>query len=159
MKLAKPIHRIAAYLVDFVITGIITLIVALLCSFDFYKLFVNNVFLNKDVIFTISDLFGFYRAIFISTLLICSYYTLIPFLLNGQTLGKKFFRIKVVNDQGEKASLKRLFIREIFGKYLLNFASLFLGHIISFILLKNRPDRKSIADILAATVVVDVEKK
>ena len=71
----------------------------------------------------------------------------------------KFFRIQILNEKGEKASLKRLFIREIFGKLFLNFASLFIGNIVSLILIVNRKDRKSIADILAATIVVDVEKK
>ena len=70
-----------------------------------------------------------------------------------------FFRIKVVNEKGEKASLKRLFIREIFGKFLLNFVSFFFGHLISLLLLQSRTDKKSIADILAATIVVDVDKK
>ena len=100
-----------------------------------------------------------YRSIFISTLLITAYYTLVPFLFDGQTLGKRFFRIKVVNERGEKASLKRLFIREVFGKYLLNFVSFFFGHIISFVLLQSRKDKKSIADILAATIVIDVDPK
>ena len=159
MKLAKSKHRVAAYLVDFVITGIITMVVCLLCSFDIYRVLVDSVFLGKDTLLSISDMFDFYRSIFISTLLICAYFTLLPFLLNGQTIGKMIFRIKVVNERGEKASLKRLFIREIFGKFLLNFGSLFFGHIISFVLLENRKDKKSIADILAATIVVDVEKK
>lgn len=159
MKLAKSIHRAAAYLVDFVITGIITLIVCLLCSFDVYRVLIDSVFLGQDTLLSITDMFAFYRSIFISTLLICAYFTLLPFLLDGQTIGKKIFRIKVVNERGEKASLKRLFIREIFGKFLLNFVSFFFGHLISFILLESRKDKKSIADILAATIVVDVEKK
>ena len=159
MKLAKSKHRVAAYVVDFIITGIITMIVCLLCSFDVYRVLVDSVILKKDTLLSINDMFAFYRSIFISTLLICAYFTLLPFLLDGQTLGKKLFRIKVVNEKGEKASLKRLFIREIFGKYLLNFVSFFFGHLISFILLENRKDRKSIADILAATIVIDVEKK
>ena len=158
MKLAKTIHRTAAYVVDFVVTGIITLLVCLLCSFDVYRVLVDSVFRGKDTLLSITDMFAFYRAIFISTLLVCAYFTLLPFLLNGQTLGKRMFRIKVVNERGEKASLKRLFIREIFGKFLLNFVSFFFGHLIPFILLQSRKDKKSIADILAATIVVDVEK-
>lgn len=159
MKLAKTKHRAAAYIVDFVITGIITLLVCLLCSFDVYRVLVDSVFRGKDTLLSISEMFSFYRAIFISTLLICAYFTLLPFLLDGQTLGKKIFKIKVVNERGEKASLKRLFIREIFGKYLLNFVSFFFGHLISLLLLQSRKDKKSIADILAATIVVDVDKK
>ena len=109
MKLAKTIHRTAAYVVDFVVTGIITLLVCLLCSFDVYRVLVDSVFRGKDTLLSITDMFAFYRAIFISTLLVCAYFTLLPFLLNGQTLGKRMFRIKVVNERGEKASLKRLY--------------------------------------------------
>lgn len=159
MKLAKTKHRAAAYIVDFIVTGIITLLVCLLCSFDVYRVLIDSVFRRKDTLLSISEMFSFYRAIFISTLLVCAYFTLLPFLLNGQTLGKKVFKIRVVNEQGEKASLKRLFIREIFGKFLLNFVSFFFGHLISLLLLQSRKDKKSIADILAATIVVDVEKK
>lgn len=159
MKLAKPIHRIAAYLLDFVITGIITMLVCLICSFDIYGVFLSSLLLGKDTVLNFREIFSFYCSVLISTLLICSYFTLLPFLLNGQTLGMKFFRIKILNEKGEKASLKRLFIREIFGKLFLNFASMFVGNIVSLFLMINRKDRKSIADILAATIVVDVVNK
>lgn len=158
MKLAKTKHRVAAYIVDFVITGLITAIVCLLFSIDIYGIIID-VIAGFSISLSLSDIIAVYRSIFISTLLITAYYTLVPFLFDGQTLGKRFFRIKVVNERGEKASLKRLFIREVFGKYLLNFVSFFFGHIISFVLLQSRKDKKSIADILAATIVIDVDPK
>ena len=159
MKLSKPIHRIAAYLLDFIITGIITMIVCLLCSIDIYKVFINSLILGRETLLSHKEIFSFYCSIMLSTLLTCSYFTLLPFLFRGQTLGMKFFRIKILNEKGEKASLKRLFIREIFGKLFLNFASMFVGNIVSLFLMINRKDRKSIADILAATIVVDVVNK
>ena len=158
MKLAKTKHRLAAYIVDFVVTGLITAIVCLLFSINIYEIIID-IIAGFSIHLSLNDIIALYRSIFISTLLVCAYFTLVPFLFNGQTLGKKIFRIKVVNERGEKASLKRLFIREIFGKFLLNFVSFFFGHLISFILLESRNDKKSIADILAATIVVDVEKK
>ena len=158
MKLAKTKHRVAAYIVDFIITGLITAIICLLFSIDIYGIIID-VIAGFSISLSLSDIIAVYRSIFISTLLVTAYYTLVPFLFDGQTLGKKFFRIKVVNERGEKASLKRLFIREVFGKYLLNFVSFFFGHIISFVLLQSRKDKKSIADILAATIVIDVDPK
>lgn len=158
MKLAKTKHRLAAYIVDFIATGLITAIVCLLFSINIYEIIID-IIAGDSIHLSLNDVIALYRSIFISTLLVCAYFTLVPFLFNGQTLGKKIFRIKVVNEKGEKASLKRLFIREIFGKFLLNFVSFFFGHLISFILLESRNDKKSIADILAATIVVDVEKK
>ena len=41
MKLAKTKHRVAAYLVDFVITGLITAIICLLFSIDFYGIVID----------------------------------------------------------------------------------------------------------------------
>lgn len=158
MKLAKTKHRVAAYIVDFAITGLITAIVCLLFSIDIYGIIID-IIAGFKLSLTLNDVIAVYRSIFISTLLICTYFTLVPFLFDGQTLGKKFFRIKVVNEKGEKASLKRLFIREVFGKYLLNFVSFFFGHIISFVLMQSRKDKKSIADILAATIVIDADPK
>ena len=158
MKLAKTKHRVAAYIVDFIITGLITAIICLLFSIDIYGIIID-VIAGFSISLSLSDIIAVYRSIFISTLLITAYYTLVPFLFDGQTLGKKFFRIKVVNERGEKASLKRLFIREVFGKYLLNFVSFFFGHIISFVLLQSRKDKKSIADVLAATIVIDADPK
>ena len=134
------------------------IIVCLLFSIDIYGI-VIDVIAGFSISLSLSDIIAVYRSIFISTLLITAYYTLVPFLFDGQTLGKRFFRIKVVNEKGEKASLKRLFIREVFGKYLLNFVSFFFGHIISFVLMQSRKDKKSIADILAATVVIDADPK
>ena len=158
MKLAKTKHRFAAYCVDFFITGLITAVICLLFSINIYEVIID-IIAGIDIKLDLNDVIAAYRSIFISTLLICAYFTLIPFLFNGQTLGKKIFKIKVVNEKGEKASLKRLFIREVFGKYLLNFVSFFFGHIISFVLMQSRKDKKSIADILAATIVIDVAPK
>ena len=158
MKLAKTKHRFAAYCVDFFVTGLITAIICLLFSIDIYGIIID-IIAGFDIHLSLNDILALYRSIFISTLLVCAYFTLVPFLFDGQTLGKKIFRIKVVNERGEKASLKRLFIREIFGKFLLNFVSFFFGHLISFVLLQSRNDKKSIADILAATIVIDVDKK
>ena len=158
MKLAKTKHRLAAYVVDFIATGLITAVVCLLFSIDIYGIIID-IIAGIDIQLNLKDVIAMYRSIFISTLLVCAYFTLVPFLFNGQTLGKKIFKIKVVNERGERASLKRLFIREIFGKFLLNFVSFFFGHLISFVLLQSRNDKKSIADILAATIVVDAEQK
>ena len=56
MKLAKPIHRIAAYILDFLITGLITILVCLACSFDIFKVFINSYFNNKDTLLSFNDM-------------------------------------------------------------------------------------------------------
>ena len=83
------------------------MLICLLCSFDVYNVFINSVIKGQNTMLSFKEMFSFYTSIVISTVLICSYFSLLPFLLNGQTLGMKFFRIRILNEAGEKASLKR----------------------------------------------------
>lgn len=151
MKPAKPLNRVAAYIVDFLITGITMLVVYFIFSFDFIFLF-NKGILNMDF----NTAIHFYRVTVVNALLICSYFTLVPYILDGQTLGKKIFRIKVVMVDGSKITFASLFIREILGKLLLNFINIFLANLASFVLMLYREDKRAIGDIFAKTMVVDI---
>lgn len=151
MKPAKPLNRVAAYIVDFLITGITMLVVYFIFSFDFIFLF-NKGILNMDF----NTAIHFYRVTVVNALLICSYFTLVPYILDGQTLGKKIFRIKVVMVDGSKITFASLFVREILGKLLLNFINIFLANLASFVLMLYREDKRAIGDIFAKTMVVDI---
>lgn len=151
MKPAKPLNRVAAYIVDFLITGITILVVYFICSFDFIFLFKKGI-LNMDF----NTAIHFYRVTVVNALLICSYFTLVPYILDGQTLGKKIFRIKVVMVDGSKITFASLFVREILGKLLLNFINIFLANLASFVLMLYREDKRAIGDIFAKTMVVDI---
>ena len=151
MKPAKPLNRVAAYIVDFLITGITILVVYFICSFDLIFLF-NKGILNMDF----NTAIHFYRVTVVNALLICSYFTLVPYILDGQTLGKKIFRIKVVMVDGSKITFASLFVREILGKLLLNFINIFLANLASFVLMLYREDKRAIGDIFAKTMVVDI---
>ena len=148
---ARPINRLAAYIVDFLITGILMLVIYFIFSFDLIFLFGKGI-LNMDF----NSGIHFYRVTFINVLLICSYFTLIPYLLDGQTIGKKLFRIKVVMVDGSKITFASLFIREILGKLLLNFINIFLANLASYVLMVYREDKRAIGDIFAKTMVVDI---
>jgi uncharacterized RDD family membrane protein YckC len=151
MKPAKPLNRVAAYIVDFLITGITMLVIYFIFSFDFIFLF-NKGILNMDF----NTAIHFYRVTVVNALLICSYFTLVPYILDGQTLGKKIFRIKVVMVDGSKITFASLFVREILGKLLLNFINIFLANLASFVLMLYREDKRAIGDIFAKTMVVDI---
>lgn len=148
---ARPINRLAAYIVDFLITGILMLVIYFIFSFDLIFLFGKGI-LNMDF----NTAIHFYRVTFINVLLICSYFTLIPYLLDGQTIGKKLFRIKVVMVDGSKITFASLFVREILGKLLLNFINIFLANLASYVLMVYREDKRAIGDIFAKTMVVDI---
>ena len=151
MKPAKPLNRVAAYIVDFLITGITMLVIYFIFSFDFIFLFTKGI-LNMDF----NTAIHFYRVTVVNALLICSYFTLVPYILDGQTLGKKIFRIKVVMVDGSKITFASLFVREILGKLLLNFINIFLANLASFVLMLYREDKRAIGDIFAKTMVVDI---
>ena len=145
MRPAKPLNRLAAYLIDFVITGLTMLIIDII-------FFLKKEILNMDL----NTAIHFYRVTFINVLLICSYFTLVPYLLDGQTLGKKIFRIKVVMVDGSEITFASLFVREILGKLLLNFINIFLANLASYALMLYREDKRAIGDIFAKTMVVDI---
>ena len=127
------------------------LVIYFIFSFDLIFLFGKGI-LNMDF----NTAIHFYRVTFINVLLICSYFTLIPYLLDGQTIGKKLFRIKVVMVDGSKITFACLFIREILGKLLLNFINIFLANLASYVLMVYREDKRAIGDIFAKTMVVDI---
>ncbi|MBE5934790.1 MAG: RDD family protein [Lachnospiraceae bacterium] len=53
---------------------------------------------------------------------------------SGQTIGKKVFRIKVVNDDLTKASFWRVFYREVIGRYLCGLKEfVWIGYLIMFL--------------------------
>lgn len=154
MNPAKPMNRVAAYILDFIITGIMIIVIYFIFSFDLIFLFGKGI-LNMDL----NTAIHFYRVTFINVLLICSYFTLIPYLLDGQTIGKKIFRIKVVMVDGSKITFASLFVREILGKLLLNFINIFLANLASYVLMLYRDDKRAIGDIFAKTMVVDITNK
>ena len=63
------------------------------------------------IIDIISNLLFDYKWITLLSILI--YYVIIPYLMNGQTLGKKFLNLKITTTNDKKLSLFRIFIREL----------------------------------------------
>ncbi len=151
MKTARPLNRLAAYMIDFTITAIAMFLIYFIFSFDLLFLFGKGI-LEMDL----NTAIHFYRVTFINVLLVCSYFTVIQYLLNGQTIGKKLFRIKVVMIDGSDITFSSLFIREILGKLLLNFVNVFLANFASYMLMLYRDDRRAIGDIFAKTMVIDI---
>ena len=151
MKLARVRHRIMASLIDLVI---MTLLLSLIFL---WKLpFIISMFkVNEHVVSTkfIVDMFRW--GIIFSVILII-YYTIIPLLLNGQTIGKKIFKLKITGECKEKIDFKTLFYREVISGIFISFASLGITALASVITMLLREDKKSIADIFAKTTVVDL---
>ena len=127
-----------------------------------------------------------YSAVFSLTLLIVSLASLFSFALtellvpsifkNGQTLGKKIFGIGIMRTDGVKVSFFQLFVRAILGKHtietmvpLLIMMMFFMGttgivgltvviliYLLQIILMIATHTNSVIHDLLAVTVVVDI---
>ena len=151
MQIARARHRIAAYLFDCAIVYSISILIlarplVLLIktlnsttSIDVINLFINSIVSGGIVL-----------------IFIIFYCVIIPYLFKGQTIGKKFFRIKIVKIDGSNVSLGTLFVREIIGKILVDFICLGTAVIADGFVLVNSENHLTFYDVLASTMVVDV---
>lgn len=151
MKLAKVRHRLLASLLDLGIVlgmlGIITL----------GKLpIIINIFSQENYTVTAKFILDIFRYGIIFAILMLVYYIVIPLFLNGQTIGKKIFKLQIFRDDGKKMDYKTMFYREGVGRIFINFASLGITAFASIIIMIIREDKKDLADILAKTKVIDL---
>ena len=151
MKLAKVRHRIMAALLD------IAVIIAFLLVITILKLpFTISMFANVENVTTLKFVLDVFRWGVLVAILLLVYYIVVPLLLEGQTLGKKVFKLKIVKDNDEKINSSTMFYREGIGKIFVSFASLGITVIVSVIIMILREDNKGLSDILAKTKVVDL---
>lgn len=115
----------------------------------------------------------------VNTMIIMLLYIFLPFYMEGSTLGKKITKIKVVKEDGTKASLNTLFFRSMLINYLgyllIALASIFIlnsfGYfivtliltileillvIISSFMILYRHDKRGLHDIITHTKVVNI---
>lgn len=113
----------------------------------------------------------------ISLALTIAYYVVFQTLYNGQTLGKKLFKIKVVNKDNESPSILQILIRSLFTMsivsslfgilflfilskkiYMISFLSIVgfetIFMIVSIMFILYRKDKKGLHDMMAKTMVV-----
>ncbi len=180
---AAPATRFYAYLIDWVVGGILCALPAVLMYGGLTKR--NDVFTDLYVF----PALGFDRAwsylaggLCIAAAII--YFVYIPWKKNpGQTFGKKIMKIKVVNNDGSTASFRSLFIREfvgmmivesgaiVVGAYFRQIATLLLSYdvdywwqlignfllIVSGILVFSTASHRALHDYLAGTKVIQAQ--
>lgn len=119
--------RLAAYLVDSCILGIVLL--CLKTPVVFMKMALPDAIIFSDVLFH----FDIFDIVFY--LLSVLYFTLFT-SLTGTTIGKRLFNLAVVDCEGKKLSFFNALFRETIGKYLSNV--MYFGYIMIFIDKNNR---------------------
>ena len=173
-------ERIAAAVIDAIIVSVIALIpMALMGAIYGFENALELAFLQENPLEPTSDYINFIViSLGIETIIGILYFALLPFLWNGQTLGKRFLGIKAINEFGENPSFIKHLVRAIqnWGAYVMfplsflifvNYLTYFVlstllwiipGIIIlvSMIMLLSREDGKGLHDLLAGTNVVKV---
>jgi uncharacterized RDD family membrane protein YckC len=141
MPLASFTRRAIALLIDFIAAGILFVLLAVgfILFSQLTGLFSLDPQLNIDFRF-----FGNWYSV----VWLVIYFTLTVYFTNGQTVGKKLCRIRVVSLVHKRLNLWHAFERAIgYGASTLEFGFGFFQYFI-------RPDRRTIHDRIAETLVV-----
>lgn len=185
--------RFLAYLIDIILVGTIMGIISAIFTTKNATVLSNQFLeLNEQVINTKLDFGIYYSRVaditlsldrenfminIINCVIIILYFVVLPLYKNGQTLGKKIFKIKIVREDKEDLTANELIIRNIVVNGLLNtflaFCLVFLlsgfeyftiTSIIGFIqfvlvvvsacMIIFRKDKKGLHDIITKTKVV-----
>lgn len=187
------LKRFLAYLIDIILVGTIMGIISAIFTTK-NAIVLSNQFLelNEQVINTKLDFGIYYSRVaditlsldrenfminIINCVIIILYFVVLPLYKNGQTLGKKIFKIKIVREDKEDLTANELIIRNIVVNGLLNtflaFCLVFLlsgfeyftiTSILGFIqfvlvvvsacMIIFRKDKKGLHDIITKTKVV-----
>lgn len=152
MNRAKPRHRIFAFLFDLAISYAI----AFLIMFESIVALIDAVLTNDTA--SIFALFG--SSLFsggVTIIFLILYFLILPLKWKGQTIGKKFFKLRIVKLDGTPVDFMTLFIREVIGRILIAAMSVGLSMIVNGTTLVLNEHRLVFHDILASTQVIDVE--
>lgn len=136
-------ERILAYVIDWIIK-IAYIIVTYQLTFNFFK--VDRLISDMDQWSQIAIYVTFYLPVI--------FYTLIfETLLDGQTLGKRILKIKVVKIDGYQASLADFIIRWIFRIVDLNMMS----GVVALVAIVTSPKNQRLGDMTAGTSVITLK--
>ena len=152
MKLARVRHRVVSSVID----QIIILAATMILFIAVWPGVIVSIVTKEPI--TMWMVLRFIRVAMVYTFMILFYYMVVPIYMKGQTLSKKFLKIKVVNDDGSDVDYKVLFFREAICRILLRCLSFGLSDLVSFIIMFIREDRKNLSDVFAKTKVIDLKE-
>ena len=147
LEIASFGDRFFARFVDIIITNIAIRAISLapiLISFNFGEY-----------------LYAVYIFVIIQIIILIGYFVVYPYKNNGQTLGKKWNKLRAVNLDGSNLSLGHFFIREFFATLIIYIGAFFIGEYtylwyLTYLLALTKKKR-ALHDILAGTQVIKIK--
>lgn len=150
MNKAKPYHRIFANLFDIVVVSALILLLTFQSLISLINGLVNPSSLDSLALFLLSFISGVFTFA-----IVLIYFVILPLYWNGQTLGKRFFKIKITKLDGNKIDFKTLFLREA-SRLLIFILTFGLSAIADTFILIFSKQGIGFYDYVASTMVVDV---
>lgn len=131
---ANQSKRFIAYIIDWFVGALVIMLPISL----YYLAMTNDVENVSNVnISTIYSSFGSEATIAVGLISIFAgliYYVLIPFWNNGQTVGKKIFELKIVNQDESEIDFKTLVVRQVLILILLETYLFSISHLMIYII-------------------------
>ena len=150
MNAPKLSHRIFAGLFDTFIVFALVLIALIPSIVSLINVLISDNAWNVVALYISSVVSGALALVFIIL-----YHIVLPVYLNGQSLGKKYFNIMIVKNNGSPVDFRTMFIRELVRVFVL-LTSFGLSIFVDLITLSTSRGRVSFYDTLSSTSVVDV---
>lgn len=194
------LKRIVAYIIDILIVTVVVSAISMIPRIDPYKKDYEksyNEYLDivsdaqnensvdyKDRIIELNYDIYKYRVVsnIISVISLVGYFGILQMVMNGQTVGKKVLKIKVVSNNGKKLNFGNYFLRTLilnnifftvinmiavyilkgsnfyYFTYIVNMLQSTI-YMILIIMMVLRKDNRGLHDLLAGTKVIDVESE
>lgn len=194
------LKRIVAYIIDILIVTVVVSAISMIPRIDPYKKDYEkayNEYLDivsdaqnensvdyKDRIIELNYDIYKYRVVsnIISVISLVGYFGILQMIMNGQTVGKKVLKIKVVSNNGKKLNFGNYFLRTLilnnifftvinmiavyilkgsnfyYFTYIVNMLQSTI-YMILIIMMVLRKDNRGLHDLLAGTKVIDVESE
>jgi uncharacterized RDD family membrane protein YckC len=146
--------RFVDYFLDL---GILFLVLLAFLSFGIPEIFIVFGGKTNKLTYDVITFISLVRWIVLGVIIVVVYYSFVPALTRGQTIGSRLVGIRVVKEDGSEGNFTVYFLREIIGRILFDFTSLGVSIIVSAILLLGKK-RKTIYDTLAKTKVVEIRR-
>lgn len=152
MNEAKPQARFFALLFDLAIIYAVSLIIMFRPILAMIDVFVKHTNGNIISLFVSALLSGGVVMIFMFI-----YFLVLPVHWKGQTIGKRFFRVRVIKTDGTDVTFQTLFLREVIGRLLIVFMSFGFSILADIVMILASETHQTFHDTLAFTKVINVE--